>query len=114
MAEATTLMEKETLTQESDVSLSLPGSTRKTPLRTAVREFMRQYFLQLEQPQPTDLYKIVLAEMEIPLLEMTLQYCGRNQSQAAAKLLTISRGNLRQKMQQYGLLPAQQKIRKAD
>ena len=107
MSQTTTLMENEAL-QKLKESLSHSASLTRTPLRVAVREFLQQHFLKLEDPQPTQLYELVLAEIEIPLLEMVLQYCGQNQSRAA-KLLAISRGNLRQKMQQYGLLPLRKK-----
>lgn len=107
MTQVTTLMENEAL-QKLRESLSHSTTLTRTPLRAAVREFLQDHFLKLENTQPTQLYELLLAEVEIPLLEMVLQYCGQNQSRAA-KLLDISRGNLRQKMQQYGLLPIHRK-----
>lgn len=104
MTQVTTLMENEAL-QKLKESLSRPAAPARTSLHTAVREFLQQHFLKLIDTPPTQLYELVLAEMEIPLLEMVLQYCGQNQSRAA-KLLDISRGTLRQKMRRYGLLPA--------
>jgi Fis family transcriptional regulator, factor for inversion stimulation protein len=52
---------------------------------------------------PQNFYELFLTEIETPLLEIVLQYTGKNQS-IAAKLLNISRGTLRKKMKQYGLL----------
>lgn len=106
-----TLVENQVLTPATDASTSSAASSGQTPLRAAVREFLQHYFLKLQQPQSTSLYEQILAEMEIPLLEIVLQYCNQNQSQAA-KLLNISRGNLRQKMKQYELLPIRRKERK--
>lgn len=42
------------------------------------------------------------------LLEIVLQYVGQNQSEAA-RILALSRGTLRKKMKQCGLLPSQHK-----
>lgn len=113
MTQATILTEKEVLTTARDPLIPSTASTSKPPLRVAVREFLQHYFLQLEQPQSTSLYEQILAEMEIPLIEIVLKYCNQNQTQAA-KLLAISRGNLRQKMKQHGLLPPRRKkIRKS-
>ncbi len=71
-------------------------------LRNSVRESLRQYFIRLEGQAPANLYELVLAEVEQPMLEMVLQYTGQNQSKAA-KILGISRGTLRKKMAQYDL-----------
>lgn len=71
-------------------------------LRNSVRESLRQYFIRLEGQTPANLYEMVLAEVEQPMLEMVLQYTGQNQSKAA-KILGISRGTLRKKMAQYDL-----------
>lgn len=101
MTQATILMENEAL-QKLKESLSHFTLTN-IPLRTAVREFLQYHFLKLESTQSTQLYELMLAEMEIPLLEMMLHYCKHNQTRAA-KLLDISRGTLRQKMRLYGLL----------
>jgi len=49
------------------------------------------------------LYDLVLAEVEAPLLEVTLTYVQGNQSKAA-ELLGLNRGTLRKKLKQYDLL----------
>ena len=51
----------------------------------------------------SELYPMVLAEMEIPLLEKVLEYTRGNQTKAA-ELLGLNRGTLRKKLKQYGLL----------
>ena len=45
---------------------------------------------------PRNIYEILVAEMEIPLLEIVLQYVGQNQSKAA-QILAMSRGTLQKK-----------------
>lgn len=88
----------ETIMQTSD----LPTTVSNQSLRNSVRESLRQYFIRLEGQAPANLYEMVLAEVEHPMLEMVLQYTGQNQSKAA-KILGISRGTLRKKMAQYDL-----------
>lgn len=72
-------------------------------LGDSVRHSLRQYFSQLDGQTPANLYGLVLAEVEKPLLEMVLQLTNGNQSKAAI-VLGISRGTLRKKMAIYGLL----------
>ncbi len=72
-------------------------------LGESVRYSLRQYFTQLDGQNPANLYGLVLAEIEKPLLEMVLQLTNGNQSKAAINL-GISRGTLRKKMAIYGLL----------
>lgn len=72
-------------------------------LGDSVRHSLRQYFSQLDGQTPANLYGLVLAEVERPLLEMVLQLTNGNQSKAAI-VLGISRGTLRKKMAIYGLL----------
>ena len=77
-----------------------PASSKS--LRQSVREALQSYFLQLEGQTPNDVYNMVLAQVEHPMIEMVLQHTGGNQSRAA-KILGISRGTLRKKMAQYSL-----------
>lgn len=82
---------------ESPVDL-LPA----TPLRDHVYEALRIYFHNLGDQQPSNLYDLVLREMELPLLEIVMQRTEGNQTQAA-ELLGINRGTLRKKLRQYGI-----------
>jgi Fis family transcriptional regulator len=83
-------------------STALPAS-EPSLLRDAVRATVKEYFIKLDGATPQNFYELFLTEIELPLLEIVLQYTGKNQS-TAAKLLNISRGTLRKKMQLYGLL----------
>ena len=71
-------------------------------LRDSVQRALNNYFVQLEGQPPANLYELVLAEMEAPLLEVILKYTRGNQSKAAI-LLGLSRGTLRKKIKQYNL-----------
>ena len=72
-------------------------------LRTEVDKAMRRYFHQLENEPVTDLYQMVISEVESPLLEAVMRYTGNNQSKASI-MLGLNRGTLRTKLKQYGLL----------
>lgn len=77
--------------------------TSSQSLSESVRHSLRQYFSKLDGQTPANLYDLVLAEIERPLLEMVLQLTNSNQSKSAV-VLGLSRGTLRKKMAAYGLL----------
>ena len=64
---------------------------------------MRKYFRELEGEKPTDIYNMVLKEVELPLLEIVMKECNDNQSKAS-KILGINRGTLRTKLKEHKLL----------
>jgi Fis family transcriptional regulator len=67
-----------------------------------VRLAMRTYFARLDGHEVTNLYAMVLNEVEKPLIETVLEQCGHNQSKAA-QVLGLSRSTLRKKMTQHGI-----------
>ena len=67
-----------------------------------VKLAVRNYFKDLDGHDPSDLYNIVLAEIEKPLLETVMEQVRGNQSRAA-RLLGINRSTLRKKLSIYGL-----------
>lgn len=71
-------------------------------LKESVNQTLQQYIAQLDGQAPANLYDLVLAEVEKPLLEMVLKLTNNNQSKAAI-VLGISRGTLRKKMAIYDL-----------
>ncbi len=72
------------------------------PLSVHVKQTVEQYFLHLNGHETAGLYALVIAEVEKPLLQKTLEHCGYNQTKAA-KVLGLSRSTLRKKLEQYGL-----------
>lgn len=68
----------------------------------AVKTSIEHYFQALDGHEPCDLYRLVLAEVERPLLEAVLIQCRGNQCRAAS-YLGISRGTLRKKLLDHGL-----------
>ena len=68
-----------------------------------VSKSMRKYFKELDGEKPTDIYNMVLKEVELPLLEIVMKECNDNQSKAS-KILGINRGTLRTKLKEHKLL----------
>lgn len=92
---------KEQITSSiSDMSAnSIPQKT----LRDSVESSLGNYFKQLDGQPVTDVYQMVLAEIEAPLFETVMAYTKDNQTKAS-ELLGLNRGTLRKKLKQYGLL----------
>lgn len=76
---------------------------KNQPLHDSVRQALESYFTQLKGQAPNNLYELVLAEVEVPLIEAVMEYTKGNQSRAAI-LLGLSRGTLRKKLKIYGML----------
>ncbi len=77
---------------------------RKQPLCACIRTALERYFKDLDgHPPPSNLYELVMDEVEQPLLEMVMHYARGNQSKAA-ELLGINRGTLRKRLEKHGLL----------
>ena len=68
-----------------------------------VSRSMRKYFKELDGEKPTDIYNMVLKEIELPLLEIAMSECKDNQSKAS-QILGINRGTLRTKLKEHKLL----------
>lgn len=73
------------------------------PLRVHVERVVRQYFALLDDEEPTDLYELILKEVEQPLLSVVLEKSRGNQTKCA-QMLGLNRGTLRKKLKIYGLM----------
>lgn len=90
---------KDSLVNGSDAgSIGEPSS-----LCFHVEKKLATYFINLADHVPSDLYALVLEQVEVPLLRKVMEYAGSNQSKAAT-ILGLSRGTLRKKLKQYNLL----------
>lgn len=78
-------------------------SAQPQPLRRSVQEALQNYFGKLGNVLVNNLYEMVLAEVEAPLLDVVMRHTRGNQSKAA-HLLGLSRGTLRKKLKIYGFL----------
>ncbi|MAY41610.1 MAG: DNA-binding transcriptional regulator Fis [Oceanospirillaceae bacterium] len=72
-------------------------------LRDNVEQSLNSYFRQLDGQPVTDVYQMVLSEIEAPLFETVMTYTKDNQTKAS-QLLGLNRGTLRKKLKQYNLL----------
>lgn len=72
-------------------------------LRDSVEIAIENYLEQLGDAPVTEVYQLVLSEVEAPLLEQVMQYTRNNQTKAS-NMLGLNRGTLRKKLKQYGLL----------
>ncbi|HLV78189.1 MAG TPA: DNA-binding transcriptional regulator Fis [Marinobacter sp.] len=78
-------------------------SGNSVTLRDSVEVALKNYFTQLEGAPVSDVYQLVLSEVEAPLLEQVMKYTRNNQTKAST-MLGLNRGTLRKKLKQYGLL----------
>lgn len=72
------------------------------PLSDQVEAALTLYFQQLDGHRPSNLYKMVLREVEPPLLRAVLRFTDGNQTQAA-EILGLDRSTLRKKLKAYAL-----------
>lgn len=93
----------------SEPVVELKDHFTKTPvdqaqtLRDSVATALNNYFAHLDGQPVTDVYDMVLSEVEAPLLEAVMRYTRNNQTKAS-QLLGLNRGTLRKKLKQHGLL----------
>ena len=78
-------------------------STQENSLRSQVEKALNRYFNHIEGEPVTDLHRMVISEVEIPLFVAVMKHTGNNQSKASV-MLGINRGTLRTKLKSYGLL----------
>jgi Fis family transcriptional regulator len=69
-------------------------------LREHAEKTLRRYFADLKGHDPSELYDMVLGEIEQPLLQTLMEYTQGNQSRAAA-ILGLNRSTLRKKLRKY-------------
>ena len=79
------------------------GTEQQGSLRQSVTEAVRNYLEELDGQLGNDVYQMVLAEVEAPLLEEIMRYTRNNQTKAS-QMLGLNRGTLRKKLKQYGML----------
>ena len=79
------------------------------PLRQHVQDTISRYLRDMGSTTPANLYQMLLAEIEPPLIEEILKRTGGNQSRAAG-MLGITRNTLRTKMQRYSINARSSKI----
>lgn len=80
-----------------------PPEEAPRPLRDSARDAIGRFLEALDDQPCSDLYDMVLAQVEEPLLNEVMRHTRGNQSRAA-DMLGLNRGTLRKKLRRYGLL----------
>ena len=81
-------------------AMSADVDTTNKPLRDCVMSAVKNYFSHLGNAKPSNVYEMVLAQIEPAILSTTMRFTRGNQSKAA-KVLGLSRGTLRKKLKTY-------------
>lgn len=90
------------LMQQSRKVINIDTTKTPIPLSVHVKKTVEHYFDQLNGHDTSGLHAMVISEVEKPLIEAALAYCGQNQTKAS-KILGLSRSTLRKKLDLYGL-----------
>ena len=86
-----------------DIDNTSDNTTQEiSQLSHAVKHSIRRYLYELDGTQPSNMYNLVLRQIEQPLFEAILEHTKGNQSRAA-ELLGLNRGTLRKKLRSYNL-----------
>ncbi len=82
--------------------VALPHDDNPT-LSESVRECVERYIDAMGEEEISNLYELVLSEVEAPLIQSVLDTTRNNQSKTAL-MLGLNRGTLRKKLRKYGML----------
>ncbi len=90
-------------TNTENAACDAQEGSNQASLRDAVKACVQQYLDELDGQLSTDVYQMVLAEVEAPLLEEIMRYTRNNQTKASI-MLGLNRGTLRKKLKQHKLI----------
>lgn len=71
-------------------------------IHNSVESALNLYFEDMDGHDPSDLYELVLSQVEKPVLEVVLKQTEGNITRSA-EILGINRATLRKKLKKYGL-----------
>jgi len=96
-------MPNEPLSKESETdSAALDAAECQQAVAEAITNAVDMLWEVFEEDQSANVYALVLAQVERPLLARTMEHCNHNQSRAAG-YLGINRATLRKKLREYNL-----------
>lgn len=72
-------------------------------LKLSINHAITQYFINLEDEEASNIYELVINQVEKHLLTTVMQHAQNNQSKAA-RWLGLSRNTLRKLLEKYGML----------
>lgn len=78
----------------------LKVQSRNRLLSDFTEDALNSYFKNLNGHKPANIYKLVMGEVEPPLLASVMEYSNGNQT-LASEILGINRATLRKKLKQY-------------
>ena len=87
-------------TQNSVEATNVVDASKDTGLQDLVYTLVTRFLSENKSKSIDDLYDMILCEVEPPLLQAVMEKRRGNQLQAA-KMLGISRGTIRKKLQRY-------------
>jgi Fis family transcriptional regulator, factor for inversion stimulation protein len=76
---------------------------KKHPVTEVLEIHLQRYLDDLGDIPPSNVYQMVIASIEKPMLELIMQHAGHNQS-LAAQYLGLNRNTLRKKLLEHGLI----------
>jgi Fis family transcriptional regulator len=96
-------MFEQNVTSPFTTTVTTPSQTQaQKHLRDSVKQAVNKYLKQLDNTNIENLYELVMAEVEAPMLEEIMTFTRGNQTKAST-MLGINRGTLRKKLKQYGM-----------
>ncbi len=87
----------------NEFTIEVADNLAQASLRDHVERVVRDYFDALDGEIPSDVYELILQEVELPLLSVVLEKTRGNQSKSA-QILGLNRGTLRKKLKKYQLM----------
>ena len=75
----------------------------RSDIAECVRHSLERYFRDLDGEAPSDIYDMVLRQMERPMLEVVMREAEGNQTRAA-DMLGMNRNTLRRKLNDHGMI----------
>jgi len=95
-------LDDERVTKKDTTKHKTSNNTKKCEitLKDSVEKAMRSYFDHLEGQSVTDIYDMVISEVEAALFAITLKEVQGNKTKAA-QILGLNRSTLRKKLERY-------------
>ena len=103
-------MFEQNVTSPFTTTVTTPSQTQaQKPLRDSVKQAVNKYLKQLDNTDIENLYELVMAEVEAPMLEEIMTFTRGNQTRASI-MLGINRGTLRKKLKQIGRASCRERV----
>ena len=86
-----------------DTTATINQPTVVVSWQQVLTDSLTNYLDHIDGVAVTNLYDLVVSEVEEPLIQQTLDFTNGNQTKTA-QILGINRGTLRKKMKRFGLI----------